>query len=141
MSNFYKLCQRFPPVLVRLLARKDGKVMTSSEIAEEQRKFDPRRVSVIQPEDTSWDNFTLEEVRNLTRACDLDFTDPKAINRAECYLRKNNGHPTFKYLTSSPEWKTYYLPLLLRWRASMREIPKDLPTPIQRLLAKIPSKK
>jgi hypothetical protein len=138
--NFYKLCDRFPPVLVRLLARKNGKAMTNTEIADEQRKFEPRRVSVIQPEDTSWDNFTVEEMRNLTRACNLDFTSRADINRAESYLRKNKGRPSFKYLTSDPNWKTYYLPLLVQWRKSMTTIPTTLPLPIQRLLATIPVK-
>ena len=113
--------------------------MTDRQIADAQRASNPRRVVVIQPWDVTWDLFTVEEIRNLTRACGIDFTSRADINRVECYLRKNNHRPSFRYLTSDPNWKTHYLPMLLRWRSLMpNNIPTTLPLAIQKLLAKLP---
>jgi len=136
--NFLQLCDRFPPVLVRLLARNGGRAMSDRQIGDAQRQTGARRIVVIQPEDVSWKSFTLEEFQTFTTACNLNFTNPQDLNRAECYLRKNNHRPTFSYLTKDPLWKSYYLPLIIGWRKSLKQIPPELPIPIRRLLEKLP---
>lgn len=143
--KFFELCDRFPPILVRLLARDKGGAMTNKQIADAMRACEPRprRMMAIQPEDEfnfGWDFFSLEELRSFTRACHLDFTSPRDLNRVETYLRKNGGKPSFKYLTKDPLWKTYYLPLILNWRKSLKVIPPQLPMPIKRLLESLPHK-
>jgi hypothetical protein len=138
MSGFYKIAERYPPVLVRLLARNGGKAMTNEEIAD-SIEFTAYRIQLIS-EQRDWSNLSFNECKLFTAACNLDFTSRKDINRIECYLRKNNGRPSFKYLTSSPGWKTYYFPLLINWRKSLTTIPITLPKPIQRLLASLPTK-
>jgi hypothetical protein len=130
--NFYKTCLRFPPPLVRLLARRDGRAMTTAEIAK-AGLFSSSQVDYISSE-LSWLDRNLIQIQSFTRACNLDFTSPRDLNRVECYLRKNKGRPTFKYLTKDPNWKTYYLPLIVSWRKSLKTIPKELPEPIRRLL-------
>jgi hypothetical protein len=132
MSNFYQLCLRFPPPLVRLLARKDGRAMTTEQIGKAAEMT--QLMVELNLCDASWDSAGLDAIRRITRACNLDFTSPRDLNRVECYLRKNKGRPTFKYLTKDPNWKTYYLPLIVSWRKSLKTIPKELPEPIRRLL-------
>jgi hypothetical protein len=117
--------------------------MTNRQIADSIRVVCPRRVVSINPEDVAytnfeWDLFTLEELHTFTRACHLDFTNPADLNRIETYLRKNNGKPSFKYLTKDPLWKSYYLPLIMNWRKSLKTIPPELPKPIRRLLENLP---
>lgn len=132
MSNFYQLCRRYPPTLVRLLARRNGQAMTTAQIAEAAGiRLHAAEAAFAEP---GWDNLPLATVMKLTRACGVDFTSRSDVNRAECYLRKNAGKPAFKYLVQSDEWQTYYLPLLLNWRKSLSAIPEDLPKPIRKLL-------
>lgn len=141
MSNFFQTAERYPPVLVRILARKKGRAMTSGEIA--NATFDHgTRLSHFEVEAISkqinWNGVSFDAVKSFLLACNLDFTSRADINRIETYLRKNGHKPSFRYLTSDPNWKTYYLPLLVQWRKSMTVIPKTLPLAIQKLLAKIP---
>jgi hypothetical protein len=132
-----KLSLRYPPILVRLLARDDGQAMTRADIARRCPNLSPLKLDTIASE-TSWRCVTIGEMVEFTAACHLDFTNRTDVNRIECYLRKNGGKPSFKYLTDSPEWGSHYFPLLQMWRRSLPTIPNTLPKPIQRLLAEIP---
>jgi hypothetical protein len=135
MSNFYRLCDRFPPPLVRLLARKDGRAMTTAQIAH-AASMPPMSVITLSQTPT-WQRVELESLKGFTRACGVDFDNPTSLNRIECYLRKNDGHPSFRYLTRDPQWKSYYLPLIVSWRKSLTTVPEELPAPIKRLLANL----
>ena len=133
MSNFYKLCDKYPPILVRLLARnKNGRAMTNAEIARAAEWTELQVMNIASQ--TSWEHIHLADVRAFTRACGLDFTSRGDTNRAGCYLRRKNGRPPFKYLTKDPHWQTCYLPLIVGWRRSLKQIPSTLPEPIRRLL-------
>jgi hypothetical protein len=135
--NYYHLCRRYPPVLVRLLARRNGRAMTTAQIAEAAgQRLHLTEAAFVEP---AWDNLPLATVMKLTRACGMDFTSRRDVNRAECYLRKNGSRPAFKYLVKSSEWQTYYLPLLVNWRKSMSVIPQELPKPICKLLTQLPT--
>jgi len=132
MSHFYDLCRRYPPPMVRLLARSHGKAMTTAQIAASTGSTQ-LAVETLSCE-PSWDRVTLDQLRRFTGACGIDFSNPRDINRIECYWRKNGGHPRFRYLTSAPDWRSYYLPFILAWRRSVGEITEALPIPIHRLL-------
>jgi hypothetical protein len=135
-SSFYKTAERYPPVLVRLLARKEGRAMTTGQIAM-AAGWGVHYVEGIVREHT-WENVILADLRKFTSACGLDFTSRADTNRVETYFRTNHGKPSFKYLTKAPDWKSYYLPLILDWRKSLPAIPTTLPLPIQRLLKGLP---
>jgi PhoPQ-activated pathogenicity-related protein len=113
--NFWERAKNFPPALVRLLARhKHGKPLTTTEIwgrCCNLRTYHVDSISQL----TTWDTVTLDNMRDFTQACGLDFCDTKAWRRAEDYLRHA---PTFRYLHASPQWETYYKPLLIAWRKS-----------------------
>lgn len=132
MSSFFKLCERFPPPLVRLLARhKNGRAMTTKEIATAASWSLMWTEGVAsEPE---WSGVSVGDLQRFTEACNLDFTSRADLNRAETYLRKNGGKPPFKYLTSAPDWKTYYLPFIQSWHKRSPNL-APLPLPIQRLL-------
>lgn len=137
MSNYYELCRRYPPVLVRLLARRNGRAMTTAQIAQTAgQRLHEVEAAFAEP---SWDNLPLATVRKLTQACGVDFDSPHDMNLVECYLRKNAGKPSFKYLIQSGEWQAYYVPLLVNWRKSMTVVPSELPNPIRKLLDVLPT--
>ena len=136
-NNLYRNAERFPPKLVRLLARKDGKAMTLQQIAAEAG------LNIVQVTNTfehpTWDEVTLSRLKRITRACRVDFTSRSEMNRIETYLRSKNHKPSFKYLAKTPEFKTYYLPMLIDWRKELSKIPNTLPLAIQKLLARLPA--
>lgn len=135
MSSFYELCDKYPPILVRLLARHEGRAMTNAEIARAAEWTELQVMNIASQ--TSWEFVHLADVRTFTRACGLDFTNREDTNRIECYLRKNGGHPPFKYLTKDPHFATYFRPLIVGWSRSLKQIPTALPEPIRRLLVKL----
>ncbi len=132
MDKFYKLCRRYPPILVRLLARDNGQAMPYYQIAS-RAHLSELDVFVLS-EQRSWDNIPLGRLRDFTRACHLDFTSRADVNRVECYLHRNGNKPPFRYLVKSGYWQNYYLPLLVAWRKTMTTPSPDLPIPIQNLL-------
>ena len=130
---------RYPPILCRLLARDRHRALTSAEIA---RRGDLSLVLVEAfSTATSWDDFHAKHITAFSSACGIDFDSRTSWNRVECYFRKNRGNPKFEYLTSAPNWKTYYLPLIIGWRKSLTTVPHELPTPIRRLLVKLGKQK
>jgi hypothetical protein len=135
MSRFFTLLERYPPVLVRLLARRNRQTITTERIASDMGVTPMYALQISSRHD--WRGLSIDNFMGFTCACNLDLTNTGDVNRVETYLRKNQGRPMFKYLTRDPEWKTYYLPLLVNWRKSLDTIPKALPEPIQRLLAGI----
>lgn len=132
MSEFYRLCRRYPPPLVRLLARRGRRAMSTAEIASATASTH-LAVEAISSE-PSWDRITLDQLRKFTSACGLDFTSRRDVNRVECYWRLRKGHPKFQYLTEDPNWRGYYLPFIVSWRRGLAAIPAELPAPIRRLL-------
>ena len=135
MSRLFTLLERYPPMLVRLLARRDRQTITTERIALDMGTTPMFVLQIASRHD--WRGLSIDNFMGFTCACNLDLTSTVDVNRVETYLRKNRGHPMFKYLVRDPEWKTYYLPLLVNWRKSLNTIPKTLPEPIQRLLAGI----
>jgi len=126
--------ERFPPILCRLLARKRyGRPMTLLEIAEASH-MTPHEVESLS-QSTTWEGVDIFRLKAFTSACGVDFDDSKQLRRAEDYLSKQ---PTFRYLRSSTEWTTYYLPLLKRLRRSYGESPSQkLWPPLRALLVRL----
>jgi hypothetical protein len=130
--KYYELAERYPPPLVRLLAREGGKAMTTEYIAE-RCAWHPDVVERIANTPT-WEQVPLWQIRMFTRACNLDFTNSDDLNRAEVYLRMNDVNPKWTYLLESPHWKTVFQPLIVRWRKTMTKPNDKLPSAICRLL-------
>ena len=114
--------ERFPPILVRLLARKrHGRPLTTIEIAE-RGGLKPGQVDFIS-ESHNWILIDLPTFRAFTKGCDIDLLDRANFRRIENYLAgvKVKGRrfpPTFRYLKRDPRWESYYKPLLMSWLKS-----------------------
>lgn len=131
-TGFWFWCNRYPPPLVRLLARQSGAAMTTEEIAS-RCGWIVTEVEQIANTPT-WDSVSLTKIRTFTRACNLDFTDRDQLNVAQSYLREQDAHPKWSYLLNSPLWKPVFMPLIVRWRKAMGKPDDNLPPAVRRLL-------
>jgi|SRR5215471_13086108 len=122
--NFWERLDRYPPILVRLLATDDkGEPLSSQSIAQAAR-MEVYQVDSLASE-TSWYLVTIGMAKRYLKACRVDLADPRQMKRIDVYLRgKKNGDgsrrpPCFRYLRLSPDWEHYYLPLMNRYRESL----------------------
>ncbi|HXJ60732.1 MAG TPA: hypothetical protein VNU68_29155 [Verrucomicrobiae bacterium] len=117
MISFYQYAREYPPILVRLLARhKGGLPLTTSEIscrcAGHGWPMSSYRIGIISSA-LDWDEIPFGEMQAFLLACDVDFTDPVAMNRKKTYLKSQHK---FRYLIKSPEFHTILKPLVARYR-------------------------
>ena len=126
--TFYQYAREYPPVIVRLLARrKNGPPLTTHEIAarsipsgkitykdllNDGSFLSPYEVNAIS-ECLQWDTIPFGKMVSFLRACGMDFTDPKEMNRKKVYLKLEHK---FLYLRKSPEFETILRPLIVKWR-------------------------
>lgn len=89
---------RFPPVLVRLLATRPGDrttLLSDEEIVSRSggtlRYGDVKHLSYL----PSWDDVPLRVMRAFCRACDVDFADPARMRTLTRYLK---GRPKWAHL-------------------------------------------
>ena len=115
--NFWQKADRFPPVLVRLLARHPkGRPLTVPEIAGRSGLSHWQIESLSRL--TSWDAVDLHSMRRFLTGCGLDFERLDAMHRVNEYLRERQlpggaiKRPNFKYLRTSPDWSSIYSPLM-----------------------------
>lgn len=121
--SFWTKARRFPPCLVRMLARWNyGRVMTDLEVADESEHASPlctpgyglsvQLVAVLSCA-TSWRGIDLPTMQRFLIGCHLDFENARQMHRINQYLRRN---PNWKHLKTSPEWNSRWVPLIQTWR-------------------------
>ena len=112
-------------MLVRLLARQPhGRPMSSQEISE-RSGLTVHEVELIS-QSADWNCCTVTQMHSFLVACRCDWENYWDRERMRVYLKKRlvHGHvclPTWKYLRVSPEWKTYYQPLLQRFLLHLKK--------------------
>lgn len=114
MTSFWKLTHRFPPCLVRMLARHQrGPLKTDEEIAKDGglHSVMVRLLSSA----TDWDHTELGLMRRYLQGCGIDFENRIKMKRLHEYISR---HPRLLYLRNDPEWESRWKPLLLKWRAA-----------------------
>lgn len=112
-SDFWTVIERFPPILIRLLARHPrGRPLTTLEIAE-RSQLPPYLVETISLSLT-WDGIDLPSFKKFTIACNLDLTKYSQRKRAQNYLMAAMGNK-YRYLKMDPAWESYYHPLMIRF--------------------------
>lgn len=130
MKSFWTRCERFPPLLCRLLARDGsyGPPLTSIELAQRTglSEFEILTLS----DQVDWRGVDIYTMRKFTEACGLDFTDRVAMKRVHTYLKGKTvaGQrvaPRFGYLRKSPLWQTLYEPLIRKLCARKNSQRKD----------------
>jgi hypothetical protein len=112
MNSFWQIAERYPPCLVRLLARhRGGPPLLTHEIAE-RSGLSPYQIASIS-QSVSWDSIPFGYMRAFLKACDIDFCSRASMNRKAVYLKTRNK---FHYLRKSPEWASVLRPLVIRFR-------------------------
>jgi hypothetical protein len=113
--SFYSYAEKYPPILVRLLARhRNGPPYTTAEISKRAGISEYVVNSISQ--EVNWDMILFSHMRAFLAACDCDFTDFKAMDRKDAYMRVKFKAAKFEYLHDSPEWDYVLKPLVLRYR-------------------------
>ena len=134
--NFWARSEIYSPALVRLLARKKGgRPLTWIEICDQSIILTPPQVEAFS-QATKWHDIPLAEMRAYLEGCGLDFCNWSQCHRADEYLK---SRPNFEHLRKSSDWKTYWLPLLIRWRRSHGSVTKtsDIWPPLRDLLIRL----
>lgn len=124
----------FPPILVRLLARKKGRPLTNEQIGFASGL--PRYVVDSYSVQENWHAIPVMDALAFMNGCGLGLNDMKAWRRVESYLRMN---PTFRYLRISGEWENYFQPLLVKWRRTQGQVSTTSPIwpPVRALLIRL----
>ncbi len=138
--TFWQRSEIYSPCLVRMLARKSGgrgtgkRPMTWMEICD-RSTLGPAQIEAVS-QSTDWNQIELPLMQDFLIGCGVDFCDRSQMHRADEYLR---SRPRFEHLHRSPEWKAYWLPLMIRWRKSHGDITKtsDVWPPLRDLLIRL----
>jgi hypothetical protein len=106
---------RFPPVVIRLLARSvEGprvRALTDAEIAHRSglSAGEIRLLSQL----TSWEEVTLGHLLAFTRGCGANLDDRDWLRKNAAYMASIRGAP--RYLRKSPDWERVFQPLIRTW--------------------------
>ena len=123
-DQFWKRIERFPPILLRLLARHPhGQPLTGQEIAKNSGLTDWQVNSLSWS--TTWEGVDIYQLRNFMIGCGVDLTNSRQMKRIEVYLRgrMQNGQripPQFTYLKRHPWWSEYYQPLMRSYMETLK---------------------
>ena len=117
MTSFWARCAKYPPVLVRLLARhcKGGRSLSNAEVAERSGRlsaFDVAMISRLK----AWNVVELGDMRAFLNGCGIDFCSRKDMKRVENYLAKAKTKHWWAqpdcYLRKAPHWESELKPLI-----------------------------
>lgn len=101
--TIWKKLRRFPPVLVRLLAKDGRKALSDHEIVAASGGSltiaDVRRLSLLE----SWDAVTVHHLQAFTAACNVDLADRDRWRNAHRYIKAAR----FEHLRRHPDWPLF----------------------------------
>jgi hypothetical protein len=142
--NFWGAFSEYPPVFIRLQARrrvgtsKHVEAMSDEEVAITSG-LPLVRIQEIQQK-LSWADIPFAEMHKFCLGCNFDPTNSGDRTRLQAYqyaCQKNPQRPPFLYLRKSPHWETVFRPLIRRLRSlptSLRES-SPLPSPARKSAA------
>src|ERR1041385_5542349 len=107
--NTWQLLERYPPILIRLLARRPhGPPLLLEEIAV-RSGLSPVHIVAISMQCT-WTGVDPYQIKAFMIGCNADIIgDQTSFERIRKYLSKR---PTWKYLRTSTYWRSTYEPML-----------------------------
>lgn len=99
--NLRHKIDRYPPVLVRLLARHgNGDAMSDQDLVGDHLSLaEVKRLSYLD----SWDDVTVDLLFRFVTACGVDFTDPERLKVLNRYLK----NPKFDHLRRHAQWPEF----------------------------------
>ena len=114
------VCDRFPPIVVRLLARRfrgrDSSTIVAITAAQISRLsgLPSTRVHHLSLK-SSWDDVPVSEMLAFTKGCGADFDDRTWLRTSITIKTRLLARRIPRYLTKSPEWADTLQPLLALW--------------------------
>jgi hypothetical protein len=121
-ATLWQALERFPPVQVRILAKKRGSGLRDLGLSDADIAITSglplSRVREL-ARMTDWLDVTVREIFAFTIACGFDPACPEDRQRVRSYeyLAKKRGRPVCQYIKKSPRFESEYLPLLQIIRA------------------------
>jgi hypothetical protein len=117
VKNTWALVDKYPPYLVRCLAKKKTGTKQIQAISDEDiailADIPLARVREIYNSWT-WGEATVQEMRGFCSACDFDPESSSDRNRLSAYKNQKGG-PKFTYLKKSPWWNSVFRPLIMKF--------------------------
>ena len=118
-TTFWQKARRFPPCLVRMLARHPhGRLMLDIEIAQASG-LSATEVALIGAL-MSWDDVPFRAIRPFLKACRCDFETRKDHQRMTEYLRNKPG---WLHLRNDIGWQLRWKPLMLQLHSYVHRKP------------------
>tara|TARA_R110000824_G_scaffold75947_11_gene192617 strand:+ start:6197 stop:6577 length:381 start_codon:yes stop_codon:yes gene_type:complete len=118
----WKNLKKFPPSLVRLLARRQVgsskraiQALTNQEIAVASGMPVKRVIEISMA--LAWDDISIKEAEGFCEACNFNPFASADRNRASAYLRAGAA---FTYLKKHPHWETFFKPLIVHVQTAER---------------------
>lgn len=105
--TFWDKLDRFPPVLVRLLAREGGEALTDRQIAVTSGL--PLAEVLRLGHLTSWDDVTAHVMRRFLIGCEVDLEDRATFRNLNRYMKD----PKFDHLRRHKSWPQFKTMLAL----------------------------
>lgn len=117
--TFWDKALRYPPVLVRLLARhRRGQPLSELEIS--QRSGLPVHQIHILSQCKGWESVDLLTMQAFLRGCGFDLEKRGDLKRANAYIAEQaklaaRRRANWRYLRVHPDWHTLFEPLMRRY--------------------------
>ena len=116
--NPWRILEKFPPVLVRLLAKKSVATKHVRAVSDEEIAVNaqlPLNVVKHISKQTTWDSIPIGDAERFCAGCGFDPFNCYDRNRAMAY---NRTSPRYTYLKVSPYWSNTFKPLIAILRAA-----------------------
>lgn len=126
-ADFWARAEKYPPCLVRLLARVDRRgpslVMTDDQIA--QRSGLTRSEVVAISWSTAWDRICMAHMRRFLTGCGFNFSNGRRMSEIDMFLKTQldlaaRRRLAWVYLRRDPMWSSYYQPLIQLYQQSLK---------------------
>jgi hypothetical protein len=108
-NSIWSKLDRFPPILVRLLAKhSNGTAMTDAQITENSGLWlsDVKRLSFL----TTWNEVAVWDMQAFVKACGVDFANREQMRNANRYITKD---PKFSHLRRDKNFPAFKEMLLV----------------------------
>lgn len=133
MAKYWERFDAFCPLLLRILARHPrGEPLTTLEIAD-RSGLSTSQVEAISWQ-TDWRGIDLPTVRAYMTGVGIDLASREDVRRIRMYLKTSTRDPNrkFPYLRRNPQWKTTYLPMLIRLANSKKRSSQPMEASVSR---------
>lgn len=107
-TTFWQKARRYPPALIRILARHPRGRLLSDEDISKASGLTINEVRLLGGS-MQW-AITVDAMERFLRACSIDFENRGQMQRIGSYLRNN---PKWLHLRNDPQWESRWKPAII----------------------------